>query len=103
MFEVWKDSELGKSYKIIGNFDSWIDASNYINNNEKNFPGWQLRIVNTLEYKLDEYDIKLLKEAKYLILKVYEYHYGAPGGVKKTKRLETILNKLDYLITNNAR
>lgn len=50
------------------------------------------------EYKLDEYDCRILSEAKKQIMRVYNYHYGAPRSKGVIKRLETILNKLDYLI-----
>ena len=46
--------------------------------------------------KLDLYDINKLKEARKLICKVSEYNYF-PGS-SLTKRLETILNKLDKII-----
>ena len=48
--------------------------------------------------KLDEYDILKLKEARSIIDKVYEYHYGDWRVAAQVKRLETILKKLDYLI-----
>ena len=51
-----------------------------------------------VEYKLEEYDCRILREAKEQIMRVYTYHYGAPYSKKVTKRLETILGKLDQLI-----
>ena len=48
-----------------------------------------------------EYDVEQLRAAKRLLLKVYEYHYGDSHIKKELDRLETIINKLDALITNN--
>lgn len=44
---------------------------------------------------IDEYDRQTLKEAKQRIMVVYEYNYGCNSI---TKRLETILRKIDRLI-----
>lgn len=44
---------------------------------------------------IDEYDRKTLREAKQRIMVVYEYNYGCNSI---TKRLETILRKIDCLI-----
>lgn len=49
-------------------------------------------------HKLGEYDKEKLQEAKKLIEKVYEYHYGDSYMQKEIKRLETIIAKIDYLI-----
>lgn len=46
---------------------------------------------------LMEYDLKLLVEARQLIWKVYEYHYGDSQMRKQVSRLETIINKIDEL------
>lgn len=46
----------------------------------------------------DEYDKIKLEKAKKLITEVYEYNYGAPYSGKETKKLETIIRKLDFLI-----
>ncbi len=43
-FEVWKDCELGETYKEK-TFDTWIEAFEWINEHEKYYPGWHLRIV----------------------------------------------------------
>lgn len=43
-FEVWKDCELGESYKEK-TCDTWLEAFEWINQNEKCYPGWHLRIV----------------------------------------------------------
>lgn len=48
--------------------------------------------------KLDEYDINKLKEAKRLILEVYEYNYISSTSL--TKRLCTILRKIDSVINS---
>ena len=44
----------------------------------------------------DEYDRNKLEKAKQILIEVYEYNYGVPIA---RKRLETILAKIDYLIT----
>lgn len=49
-------------------------------------------------HKLSEYDFEQLKQARYLIQKVYEYHYGDSLMKKEIKRLETIIAKIDYLL-----
>ena len=46
----------------------------------------------------DEYDKSKLEKAKKLVTEVYEYNYGAPYSGKETKKLETIIRKLDLLI-----
>lgn len=51
-----------------------------------------------VKYKLEEYDVRLLREAQQRITTVYNYHYGAPNAGSVIKRLETILTKIDYLI-----
>lgn len=51
-----------------------------------------------MENKLDEYDINKLKEAKKLILEVYEYNYMPSTSL--TKRLDTVLRKLDSIINS---
>ena len=43
-FEVWKDSELGHSYKEKS-FESPVDAAEWIEKNERFYPGWHLRIA----------------------------------------------------------
>ena len=50
------------------------------------------------EYKLQEYDFKALREARQRIMVVYNYHYGAPNASRVVKRIETILDKIDYLL-----
>lgn len=50
------------------------------------------------EYKLEEYDIQMLREAKRQIMKVYNYHYGARRSGPVIRRIETVLNKLDALM-----
>lgn len=52
--------------------------------------------------KYGEYDLQKMKEAKDLLTKVYEFNHQAPGMVRKQKRLETILKKLDELIALEA-
>ena len=46
----------------------------------------------------DEYDKNKLIEAKKLLVKVYEFNYGSPRMHKEVNRLETIINKLDFLL-----
>lgn len=46
---------------------------------------------------LDEYDQRLLTEAKCKILKIYEYNYSESSHDKVTRRLKTILKKIDEL------
>lgn len=48
--------------------------------------------------KLDSYDVNKLAEARKLIYQVYEYNYNPSSSL--TKKLDTILNKLDKLIVN---
>ena len=48
--------------------------------------------------KLDEYDINKLKEAKRLILEVYEYNYIRSSSL--TKRLDTVLRQIDSIINS---
>ena len=48
-------------------------------------------------HTLGEYDLKLLEEARQLIFKVYEYHYGDSQMRKQISRLETIISKIDSL------
>lgn len=50
-------------------------------------------------YALEGYDFNLLREARERVAKVYGYHYGAPHSRGIIKRLETILDKIDYLIS----
>lgn len=50
------------------------------------------------EYRFDEYDTKLLKEARHRIDRVRNYNDGAPYAAKVVKRLETILYKIDDLL-----
>lgn len=43
-FEVWKDCELGQTYKEK-TFDTRHGASEWVRENERVFPGWHLRVV----------------------------------------------------------
>lgn len=47
---------------------------------------------------LDEFDLNKLKEAKKLILEVYESNYVRSSSL--TKRLDTILNKIISVINS---
>lgn len=47
------------------------------------------------KYKIEEYDAICLREARQRIMIVYNYHYGANIV---TRRLETIIKKIDLLI-----
>lgn len=48
VFEVWKDCELGQTYKVH-TFYTKPDADEWINQNERYYPGWHLRIVEVKE------------------------------------------------------
>ena len=48
--------------------------------------------------KIDEYDTFKLKEARQLICEVYEYNYMPSSSL--SKKLETILKKIDRIIDN---
>lgn len=50
--------------------------------------------------ELDLYDTDKLREAKKLILEVYEYNYVRSSSL--TKRLDTILRKIDDVINKSA-
>ena len=50
--------------------------------------------------KIEEFDLRKLREAKKLVQEVYEYYYGAPGMKKEVSRLEMIMNKIDFLLKN---
>lgn len=50
-------------------------------------------------HKFGEYDFQQLEQARSLISKVYDFHYGDSYMQKEIKRLETILQKIDYLLT----
>jgi hypothetical protein len=54
-----------------------------------------------MEYKIEEFDRDKLLKAHKLIREVCWYYYGARGYAKTVKRLETIIKKLDDLITEN--
>lgn len=43
-FEVWKDCELGGTY-LVKSFDNFQEAYEWMENNERYFAGWHLRIV----------------------------------------------------------
>ena len=43
-FEVWKDCELGGTY-LVKSFDTYEDACEWLDKNERYFPGWHLRVV----------------------------------------------------------
>lgn len=49
-------------------------------------------------YKIEGYDLDLLRKARHNISRVYNYHYGAPNSRQVVNRLETLKNKLDDLI-----
>lgn len=51
-----------------------------------------------MQPKIEEFDLQKLQKAKKLIIEVYEYYYGAPRMGKEVRRLETIMNKIDYLL-----
>ena len=45
---------------------------------------------------LGNYDFEKLKNARDIIMDIYNYNYGTDR--KLVNRLETILNKIDYII-----
>ena len=49
------------------------------------------------KHDFEQYDHELLEEARKLLLKVYEYHYGDSKMKSKINRLETIICKLGIL------
>lgn len=51
-----------------------------------------------MNVKFDEYDIEKLKEAKAILQKVLEYYYYYSPTKRYTKRLDTIVIKLNELI-----
>ena len=55
-------------------------------------------MAKAAKYKLEEYDMRLLREASQRIATVYDYHYSAPRASRTVKRLETILAKINHLI-----
>lgn len=58
-------------------------------------------MAKAAKYKLEEYDLRALREGRQRIMVVYNYHYGAPRSRGVIKRLETILAKIDSLIKDN--
>ena len=54
-----------------------------------------------MKNKLDEYDTNKLKEAKRLILQVYEYNYMPSTPL--TKKLDIVIRKLENIIENEQR
>lgn len=56
---------------------------------------------NKMPHKIEEFDLCKLQKAKKLISEVYEYYYGAPRMGQVTRRLETIMNKIDFLLKGN--
>lgn len=50
-------------------------------------------------HKLGNYDRDQLKKARDLIEKVHTYHYGDSYMKSEINRLETIIEKIDYLIS----
>lgn len=50
------------------------------------------------EMFFDEYDRNKLERAKELITEVYEFNYGAPRFSEETKKLETIIRKIDSIL-----
>jgi len=54
------------------------------------------------KYTLDEYDRKVLREARQRITLVRNFHDGAPGAAATVNRLNTIIEKLDFLLKEDA-
>ena len=57
---------------------------------------------NDMPNEIEEFDLCKLQKAKKLITEVYEYYYGAPRMGQVTRRLETIMNKIDFLLKGNG-
>ena len=53
-----------------------------------------------MNHPIEEFDLNKLSQARKLIREVCWYYFGALGYAKKVKRLETILKKLDDLLTD---
>lgn len=56
--------------------------------------------------EIEEFDLCKLQKARKLIYEVYGYYYGVPRMGQVTHRLETIINKIDFLLkgsTNNEK
>ena len=51
--------------------------------------------------KLEEYDLIKLRKALRLLTEVYGYYYGHNPTRRYWKRLETIINKLEALLSLN--
>ena len=51
--------------------------------------------------KLDKYDTDKLKDARKLIYQVYEYNFKSRND-PLSKKLETILKKIDNIIENDG-
>ena len=52
---------------------------------------------------MDEYDKKLLCEAKHIIMKIYTFYYGVSKMRTDIRRLETILKKIDQLLAEKEK
>ena len=55
------------------------------------------------KYKLEEYDYRALREARQRIMIVYNYHYGEANARGVISRIETIVNKIDYLLARERK
>ena len=51
---------------------------------------------------LDEYDRELLRKARQRIEVVRNFHDGAPRAAATVNRLNTIIEKLDFLLKEDA-
>lgn len=105
VYDAWRDQPIlhdedqwGGKYKTVG--DMWAGEGYTVEqqpaacgNTASPARVWHPRNPHTLE----EYDLQQLDQAKKLILKVYEYHYGDSYMRKELGRLETIIAKLDEL------
>lgn len=45
----------------------------------------------------DQYDVDRMEEAKQLLMRIYDYHFGDSKMRNEIKRLETIIEKIQYL------
>lgn len=105
VYDAWRDQPIlhdedqwGGKYKTVG--EMWAGEGYTVEQQpdacDKNASSkrvWHPRNPHALE----EYDLHLLDQAKKLILKVYEYHYGDSYMRKELGRLEAIITKLEEL------
>lgn len=105
VYDTWRDQPVlhdedqwGGKYKTIG--DMWA-GEGYTVEQQPDACGRSAspkRVVHPRNpHALEEYDLELLAQARKLLLKVYEYHYGDSYMRKELGRLGTIIKKLEAL------